>query len=83
MKCNVLSATNTKLSLKQVKLAEAEEIVGLWQNLPAADKGPVVYPSHYRAQLSKGRFKRSKTYAPNAVAMPGLESMKWYMFAQS
>ncbi|XP_049432655.1 uncharacterized protein LOC125889050 [Epinephelus fuscoguttatus] len=56
--------------------AEAEEIVGLWQNLPAADKGPAVYPSCYRAQLSKGRFKRSKTYAPNAVAMPELESMK-------
>ncbi|XP_044023528.1 uncharacterized protein LOC122862246 [Siniperca chuatsi] len=56
--------------------AEVEEIVGLWENLPDAEKGPVVYPPRCRAQLAKGTIKKSQTYAPNTVAMPGLESMK-------
>ncbi|MEQ2163478.1 hypothetical protein GOODEAATRI_030546, partial [Goodea atripinnis] len=56
--------------------AEVEEIVGLWQNLPEVDKGPIAFPSRYKEALTKGRFKKAKTYAPGTVAQPGLESMK-------
>ncbi|KAI4800547.1 hypothetical protein KUCAC02_009612, partial [Chaenocephalus aceratus] len=51
-------------------------LVGLWQNLLDVDKGLVVYPSRYRAQLTQGRFKKSKTSTANTEAVPGLESMK-------
>ncbi|XP_014892242.1 uncharacterized protein LOC106950106 [Poecilia latipinna] len=47
-----------------VSNAEAEEIVGLWQNLLEVDKGSVAYPSRYKDSLMKGRFKKSKTSAP-------------------
>lgn len=53
---------------------EAEELIGLWQNLPDVDKGPVAYPSRYKDVQGKGRFK--KTYAGGSVAQPWLESMK-------
>lgn len=42
-----------------ISQTEVEEIVGLWENLPDAEKGPVLYPPRYRVQLAKGRFKRS------------------------
>uniref|UniRef100_A0A096MGP9 Uncharacterized protein n=1 Tax=Poecilia formosa TaxID=48698 RepID=A0A096MGP9_POEFO len=38
-----------------VSNAEAEEIVGLWQNLLEVDKGSVAYPSRYKDSLMKGR----------------------------
>ncbi|XP_051800731.1 uncharacterized protein LOC110946441 [Acanthochromis polyacanthus] len=56
--------------------AEVEEIVALWQNLPDGDKGPVVYPPRYRSHLTKGRFKKAKSYAPSAAPVLGVESMK-------
>ncbi|XP_051800536.1 uncharacterized protein LOC127532606 [Acanthochromis polyacanthus] len=56
--------------------AEVEEIVALWQNLPDGDKGPVVYPPRHRSHLTKGRFKKAKSYAPSAAPMLGVESMK-------
>ncbi|KAK5608020.1 hypothetical protein CRENBAI_006066 [Crenichthys baileyi] len=54
--------------------AEMEEIVGLWQNLPEVNKGPIAFPSRYKEDLTKGRFKKAKTYAPGTVAQ--LESIK-------
>lgn len=30
-----------------VSISEVEEIVGLWESLPEADKGPVNYPPRY------------------------------------
>ncbi|KAI4793352.1 hypothetical protein KUCAC02_032782 [Chaenocephalus aceratus] len=55
---------------------EVEVLVGLWQNLLDVDKDLVVYPSRYRAQLTQGRFKKSKTSTADSEAVPGLESMK-------
>ena len=52
---------------------EVEVLVGLWENLLDVDKGRVVYPSCYRAQLTQGG---SKTSTANTEAAPGLESMK-------
>ncbi|XP_047208710.1 uncharacterized protein LOC124859879 isoform X2 [Girardinichthys multiradiatus] len=34
--------------------AEVEEIVGLWQNLPEVDKGPIAFPSRYKEALRGG-----------------------------
>ncbi|XP_047203981.1 uncharacterized protein LOC124857001 [Girardinichthys multiradiatus] len=34
--------------------AEVEKIVGLWQNLPEVDKGPIAFPSRYKDSLNKG-----------------------------
>ncbi|KAI4795577.1 hypothetical protein KUCAC02_029801 [Chaenocephalus aceratus] len=51
---------------------EVEVLVGLWQNLLDVDKGRVVYPSRYRAQLTHGRSKKAKTSTANTEDVPGL-----------
>lgn len=56
--------------------AEVQQIVSLWQNLPEVDKGPVDCPTGYKDSLTKGRFKKAKTYTAGSVAQSGLESMK-------
>lgn len=35
-----------------ISTSEVEEIVGLWDDLPEADKGPVNYPPRYRVKES-------------------------------
>ena len=59
--------------------AEVEEIVGLWESLDEADKGPVVYPPRKWEELVKGRFKKAKVYAPISAHVPGIESMRQYV----
>ncbi|XP_070834704.1 uncharacterized protein [Chaetodon trifascialis] len=41
-----------------ISQTEVEQIVGLWENLPDPERGPVVYPPRYRVQPETGKLKR-------------------------
>lgn len=52
---------------------QADELVALWQKLPAVDRAPVKFRPRHKRTLNKGMFRAGKT--GRKAIVPGTESL--------